>query len=597
MKRSRLPLIALLALVLVASPSANASAGTTERVSVDSAGNQGTGGESRAPVISADGRFVAFASSASNLVAGDTNGVKDVFVHDRQTSATTRVSVDSEGNQGNDYSGEWGVDMSSDGRFVAFSSNASNLVPGDTNGAKDVFLRDRLMGVTELVSVNSASGQGNATSHRPAVSADGRFVAFESYASNLASGDANGVADIFVRDRQTGATTMVSVDSFGAQGDSFSERPDISGDGRYVAFESAASNLVSGDANGEWDVFVHDRDSDADAVFDEPGAVSTVLVNVDSSGNQGTGGASSLPAISADGRFIAFTSGAFNLVPWDSNGSADVFVRDRLMGTTEVVSVDSFGCQGNRSSATIPALNGDGRFVAFRSWASNLVQEDDNNWSDIFLHDRQTAATAMVSVDNSGAQGGGSSNLPSIDASGQLIAFESSASNLVPGDTNSTVDVFVHDLGGIGLSPPPPPSLPDGDGDGRPDTCDNCPSVPNGDQTNSDGDQWGDACDDCPSVATTWAVPPGDDDCDGWSTADELAIGTDPLATCGPDTWPPNLYDADNVVDVQDLTAIVPVLFLSSAGNERFNVFVDAVIDVQDLNALVPFLYHSCQPP
>ncbi len=234
--------------------SASALAQGTWRVSADSSGVDGNGG-SYEPSISGDGRFVAFWSPATNLVPGDTNSKEDVFVHDRQSGTTTRVSVDSLGVQGNGAS--LFPSISGDGRFVAFQSRATNLVPGDTNGWSDVFVHDRQTGTTTRVSVDSSGVQGNLDSSFPSISGDGRFVAFYSFANNLVSGDTNGRADVLVHDRQSGTTTRVSIDSSGIQGKSLSEHPSISGDGRFVAFESAATNLVPGDTNAKRDVFVH----------------------------------------------------------------------------------------------------------------------------------------------------------------------------------------------------------------------------------------------------------------------------------------------------------------------------------------------------
>src|SRR5256712_380330 len=226
---------------------------STKRVSVDSHGAQGNGG-SFDPAISADGRFVAFDSVASNLVAGDTNAAFDVFVRDRKTGKTRRVSVDSHGAQGNGDSFDPAI--SADGRFVAFDSVASNLVAGDTNAASDVFVRDRKTGKTRRVSVASHGTQGNGASFGPSISADGRFVAFTSAASNLVAGDSNEAYDVFVRVRKTAKPSPASLDSHGAQGNGESFNPAISADGRFVAFRSSASNLVAGDTNGAADVFV-----------------------------------------------------------------------------------------------------------------------------------------------------------------------------------------------------------------------------------------------------------------------------------------------------------------------------------------------------
>src|SRR5437867_6951292 len=289
-------------LALLATP-AGAAAGTTERVSVASDGTQGNS-PSRIPAISADGRVVAFVSSAWNLVPADTNGAYsgdyDVFVYDRQTGTTERVSVASDGTQGN--SSSYSPALSADGRFVAVASYATNLVPGDTNAAPDVFVHDRQTGTTERVSVASDVTQGNNGSENPSLSADGRFVAFQSWATNLVPGDTNAAPDVFVHDRQTGTTERV-----GAGKD-----PALSADGRFVAFARWRQAVPLG---SRWDVFVHDRQTGTDE-----------LVSVDSAGNRGDSSGIH-NGISADGRFVAFTSNG-NLVPGDTNGAGDVFVGD-----------------------------------------------------------------------------------------------------------------------------------------------------------------------------------------------------------------------------------------------------------------------------
>jgi len=331
--------------------------GVTIRVSVDSSGNQGNG-SSEDPSISSDGRYVAFHSWASNLVAGDTIGAQDIFFHDSVTGETSRVSVDSSGNQGNGHS--FSPSISSDGRYVAFWSMAGNLVPGDTNGDVDVFVHDTVTGETSRVSVDSSGNQGNGFSYWPSISSDGRFVAFVSWASNLVAGDTNGAWDVFVHDTVTGETSRVSVDSSGNQGNGDSFSPSISSDGRYVAFHSWASNLVAGDKNEVNDVFVHDTVTGV-----------TTRVSVNSSGKQGKG-SSENPSISSDGRFVAFHSNATNLVAGDTNGAYDVFFHDTVTGVTSRVSVDSSGNQGDDVSYS-PSISSDGRYVAFSSEATNLV--------------------------------------------------------------------------------------------------------------------------------------------------------------------------------------------------------------------------------
>ena len=412
-----------------------ARAGTTKRVSVASDGTQGNN-PSYYPFISADGRFVVFSSNASNLVPGDANGLHDIFVHDRITGHTTRVSVASGGAEANDWSCD--PSISADGRFVAFVSLAGNLADGDTNGKHDVFVHDRQAGQTARVSVADDGAQGDDNSYGPSVSGDGRFVAFHSEAGNLLPDDTNGATDVFVHDRQTGYTSRVSVASDGAQGNGWSSDPSISSDGRFVAFTSSAGNLADGDTNGSDDVFVHDRHTGQ-----------TARVSVASDGAQGNND-SYWACVSADGRFVAFASSAGNLVEGDTNGAADVFVHDRQAGHTTRVSVASDGTQGNDGSYC-PSISADGRFMAFDSYADNLVDGDTNGGWDVFLHDRQTGLTARVSVASDGGEGNAGSYGPCISADGRLIAFVSAAGNLVAGDTNGRTDVFVHDRSGLFL--------------------------------------------------------------------------------------------------------------------------------------------------
>jgi hypothetical protein len=412
--------------------------GTTERVSVSTSGEQGNSNCEGSSALSADGRFVAFGSWASNLVPGDTNGCGDVFVHERPMPTTERVSVSSSGRQGNDWSGMYDRCMSDDGRYVAFTSRASDLVPGDTNGTWDVFVRDRQLGTTARVSLSSSGEQGNDESGQREwalmvnISADGRFVAFYSNATNLVPGDTNGFGDVFVRDRATATTERISLSSSGEEGNQLSLSPRISADGRFVAFQSYASNLVSGDSNNCSDVFVRDRQLGT-----------TDRVSVSSSGDQGNR-YSGIGSISADGRFVVFSGQATNLVDDDTNHCADVFVRDRQLGTTERVSVSSSGEQGN-ADCYYTSVSADGRFVEFCSYASNLVDGDTNGYLDIFVRDRQLGTTERVSVSSTGQQGNGASCWPSISADGRFVTFDSESSNLVSGDTNGRWDVFVRD--------------------------------------------------------------------------------------------------------------------------------------------------------
>ncbi len=424
----RLAVIAtsLLACLVVAAPTLAADP-RTRRVSVSSTEGQ-AGSDSYDPSVSADGRYVTFESFASDLVANDTNGALDVFVRDRQTGITKRVSVSSAGSEANSYSRD--PSISADGRYVAFESGANNLVANDTNGKTDIFVRDHLTGLTKRVSVSSGEGQANSHSFQPSISADGRHVAFMSKARDLVANDTNGALDVFVRDRREGSTRRVSISSGEGQADSGSSYPSISADGRYVAFESTASDLVANDTNGALDVFVRDRREGT-----------TRRMSISSGEGQADSG-SSYPSISADGRYVAFQSSASDLIADDTNGSYDVFVRDRQQGETRRVSISSAGIEGDRSSF-VPSISADGRYVAFHSAARNLVANDTNGKADVFVRDRQQGVTRRVSLTSSGSQADERSWLPSISADGRYVAFESDASNLVANDTNGRFDVFV----------------------------------------------------------------------------------------------------------------------------------------------------------
>jgi Tol biopolymer transport system component len=413
---------------------ATAAIGDTTLISSDSSGSQGNDG-SFSPSISANGLFVAFDSMASNLVSSDTNHATDIFVRNWQSGKTTRVSVASDGTEANGDSKN--PSISADGRFVAFDSLASNLVSEDSNEKRDVFVHDQKSGETIIVSMawrdTIWSDSGNSHSFTPSISADGRFVAFVSSATNLVPRGTNGYMHIFVRDLEGNQTLLISVDSAGIEGNGNSSNPSISGDGRYVAFWSNASNLVSPATSGYQHIFVHDR------IEGE-----TFLISAASDGTEGNGGSNN-PSITADGGLITFESNASNLVPEDNNDDTDIFVHHRLTGQTDRVSVASNGTEANHIS-TYPSISGDGRFVSFSSRANNMAPVGDNDFFKIFLHDRLTRQTSLVSASWDGSLANADSSRPSISGDGRYLAFESLASNLVPGDANGCSDVFMKEL-------------------------------------------------------------------------------------------------------------------------------------------------------
>jgi len=392
-------------------------------------------GASSAPAISSDGRFVAFVSSASNLVTGDTNSVADIFLYDKQTGSTQRVSVSSQGDQANGASTSPAI--SADGRYIVFTSSASNLVSADTNAFDDIFVYDRQLQTTQRVSVDGAGAQANDRSQSPAISADGRFIAYASRANNLSANDNNSAYDIFRYELANGAVARVSVGNEGNSANFFSDYPALSSDGRFVVFSSVATNLVENDTNNETDVFVRDLTNST-----------TTRVSLSNLGAQAQG-TSQKAAISSDGRYIAFESSASNLVADDTNSVSDVFLRDTLLSTTTRASISSTGIESNGISNLV-SLSGDGQLVAFSSVASNLVPNDTNNSADVFVFGVASASTQRLSLTNTRAQANASSTAPAISSDGRFIAFSSAATNLITGDDNALNDIYI---AGVNLVP------------------------------------------------------------------------------------------------------------------------------------------------
>jgi Tol biopolymer transport system component len=420
-----IPLLVTIALGLVpAAASAQAS-----RVSVGAGGEQATG-ESGAAAPSADGRFVAFASDAPDLVPGDTNGVADVFVRDRVTGTTWRVSVTTGGAQAGGISGA--PSISASGRIVAFVSRAQDLVPGDPNGAGiDVFVHDRQTGRTTRLSARRETAAQRAwISFDPAVSGNGAHVAFS--AERLAAGDDGemheaGPRRVYVHALHGGAISRVSVSSRERAAKGESGAPAISDDARYVAFESTAANLVPGDTNGKQDIFVRDRRRGT-----------TQRASLSSSERQARY-PSYEPAISATGRHVAFTTRAHNLAAGDLDGATDIYVRDRRKGTIRRASRGSAGASMT-GWATAPSISADGDLVAFQLSATDLVADGDGPVGRVYVRKRSNRATweartlAGAPAERSG--------FPALSADGRVVAFTSGATDLVAGDTNGRPDVF-----------------------------------------------------------------------------------------------------------------------------------------------------------
>ena len=414
MRRFNLVLLAGVAVVTANFPClARAAPGDTTLVSVRDPAQVTAMGPSLDAKVSGNGRYVAFRSQARDLAPGITTPRVWGYVRDFVAGTTERVTVSSNETEAN--SDVDSLAISRDGRFVAFGSMASNLVPNDTNNVGDVFVRDRQAGLTERVSVNSSGGQAARASFAPCISADGRYVAFGSRAPNLVAGDTNAVDDLFIRDRQTAQTRRISLTSGGIQANGSSYACNFSADARFVVFISNATNLVAGDTNAADDAFVRDLVANT-----------TERVSLNSQGEQANQGvpATRTVAISADGRFVAFASGSTNLVPGDTNDGTDVFVRDRLTNQTERISVTSNGAQTSTGSFSYaPVITSDGRYVAFFSNATNLGPAGAE--AGIFVRDRQASTTGRVSVSSNGLPGNSYSVWPSMSADGRYVAFES----------------------------------------------------------------------------------------------------------------------------------------------------------------------------
>lgn len=403
--------------------------GITELISLSYTGGLSEG-HSSYPVISQDNRYIAFESWADNLILGGSH-LKSVYVRDLQSGTNEIVSISTIGEQTQGQK----PSISGDGRFVAFDSPSGNLVPNDTNNCYDIFVFDRDLKSSERVSISSNNDQANANSFASAISANGLFVAYHSEASNLVDNDSNYRTDVFIRNRQVGSTELISFGIDGTQSNMTSRYPSVSADGRYVAFESNATNLVPNDSNGAYDIFVRDRQSQT-----------TERVSMSSDGIQGNNN-SHFPNISANGRYVVFESYANNLAPNDTNILlSDIFLHDRETGTTELISRSLSGTSGNNWSA-YASVSDDGIQVAFASVASNLVPDDTNGIADdIFVCDRPSGQITRASVSTSGLQENGASHHPRIAADGSTVTFDSAASNLVDGDTNGVTDIFLHRL-------------------------------------------------------------------------------------------------------------------------------------------------------
>ena len=464
----RTPLRHVIQMSLFASSASGVNAQNVYLASVSSGGEQANAACSGR--MAASGTAVVMTSQATNLIEDDTNGsFWDVFVHDLKTGVTTVESVSSSDEQGNSHSEI--ARISATGRFVIFESTATNLVP-DLNGVKHIFARDRLLNTTDLISVSTAGEPANAFSGAGITSPDGRFTTFYSTGNNLVE-FAYSPPEMFLRDRLKGETSLISLTSNGTMSAfQFNVGPGaISDDGRYVAFSSDATDMVPGLSSLRIRNFVRDLELGQ-----------TIHVSVPYNGSN-PDARSYLPDMSADGRLVAFASDASNLVPGDTNGFCDVFVRDMLLSQTARISFGYDGSETNGSCQPNAQISRNGRFICFNSMATNIVRNDTNQMIDGFVHDRWTGTTELVTLNWQGEQLNANSGITGITDDGRVISFSTSANNVIAepvngfgatyvrerwklGDVNRDGVVNVIDLLAIinawGPCPaaPPPPALP-----------------------------------------------------------------------------------------------------------------------------------------
>ncbi|MCB2187318.1 MAG: hypothetical protein KQJ78_12925 [Deltaproteobacteria bacterium] len=433
MTRKKSAFILFCLAVCLAGLAAPASARQTVRASVRSNGVQADN-VSAYTHINSTGRYVVFASNATNLVSGDTNGVTDIFRHDLLTGETVRVSLPEVAVESN--GGSINSSISDDGRYVAFDSDASNLVTGDANAKRDIFLRDLVAGTTIRVSRGDAGAESNNYSILPSITGNGRYITFYSLATNLIPGGSTALAHTYRYDTQTQTTTLLDRDSVGAQGDNHCRffgfvSPQSSADGRFSSFSSLAANLVTGDTNTTFDVFL--RDGQTGQTFRASQATDGTEADLDSGS----------PSLTPDGRYVCFQTAATTLAADDTNGLTDVYLHDRVTGGTSRVSLAHDGAEGNGSSA-LPSLNSTASLVAFQSDSTNLVTGDTNAATDIFLRGIQSGAILRASVSNGSDEANGFSSLSHISGDSSYVTFQSDATNLVAGDTNHLTDIFVN---------------------------------------------------------------------------------------------------------------------------------------------------------
>lgn len=420
--------IFMLIVPVTAQPACDPTARIT-RISVAVDGAQGNADSVISHDISADGNLIVFSSWASNLVPNDTNDESDIFLYNRLTCAISRLSISTTNEQANSSSID--VSISNDGRFVAFTSFADNLIPGTPDHSAQIYVRDLQMDTLTMASVTSDEVPGSSISSMPFLSMDGRYVSFTTW-STLSPDDMDSDYDIYVRDLLLGETILASVNSDGVKANGRTIGGFLSVDGRYVLMDSEGTNMVEDDTNGALDSFVRDL------LTGTTMRVSLSVSNEEIPIGTGAGG------ISSDGRYVVLTDASNAMIPNDNNNVYDVFIHDIATGNKRLISKAMNGGVGDGHSEAliVPSISDNSRFAVFNSLASDLVPDDTNNREDSFLYDLFTQKLYLISRAADGTLGNGASEYPTVSANGYVV-FVSQATNLVPGDTNGVADTFV----------------------------------------------------------------------------------------------------------------------------------------------------------
>ncbi|PHS14845.1 MAG: hypothetical protein COA78_05540 [Blastopirellula sp.] len=386
--------------------------------------------ESMANSVSNDGRYVVYVSPASNLIANDTNNSSDVFLYDHQNDQTHLISKNSFGEQANKVS--YAPSISDDGRFIVFTSSATNLSPFATRGRLNVFLHDFILGTTQLVS-KSFDGltEGNSVSIDSTISADGSLIVFDSYASNLVPGDTENSDDIFLYNVAQDSISRISIELAENENEVYKYNFSISDNNQYLFFQSNSSLLVGNDTNASTDLFRYQISNG-----------NIIRVSLGTGGVEAIGNSVNT-SVSADGNSLVFESRAGNLTSKEFVG-AGVFYRDIISDTTKLISVNNNGDPSDRG-ASLPSINADGTLVTFMSSAGNLTENTNNFGLGVFLHDLSNSTTSLISMNSNGDYPNQRSDFATISSDGSTVVFVSNASNLVEGDENGSSDLFAFD--------------------------------------------------------------------------------------------------------------------------------------------------------